>query len=182
MLELDKETKINLIISRFIEIFILNLILSVIVAALSSFQLVQNQWTMIAALSVTLVVFNVINVGRYRWSYAHLENEKDYYVINIIAYLIFALINVVCIFILPNAAYTWIFLTTKLERFVLYGVVDVNSFWRGLLFSSIIFHMVGIGAIFCAPFGLDWVSDDEPPEDLKELVIEDETVNNDKTC
>ena len=172
-MELDKKTKINIIISRFIEIFLLNLILTVIVSVLGIAGIILNQWVMIALLAISLIVFNFVNIGKYRWSYVNLAKEKDYYSINIIAYLLFALLNILCIYILPNSAYTWLFLITKFERFVFLGVVSEDSFWCGLLFSAITFHVIGIIAIICAPFGLDWISDDEAPEDLKMLETEE---------
>ncbi len=101
------------------------------------------------ALNIIPFVFLAINIVMLRNCYVALLGEKQYYTVNLCAYVIFAGVNIGAYVILPVDGYTWLFVITKILRYSRIELVPP--------LGIMIFHSLLFVSVFLAPIGMRWV-------------------------
>ncbi len=135
-----------LITRRFIEVTGLCTLFSVILAMMSrSSNTMVNGLVPISMIILTLV-YVLLNVLMLRRCYYDIMGIRDYYIGNVLAYLIFAVINIVVCILLNDVIYTWLFAITKFARFFGENISKIES--------ALIFHLIMLMVVFVAPVGM----------------------------
>lgn len=136
----------NVITRRFLELFILEVLLSAIFSALFHFQLLPSYLGIVTlVLIIELTVFIGLNTIMMRHCYIDLSNNFLYFILNFSANLIFGIVNLAFYFILNQKAYTWFFGIFKATSII------ANT---GIFFSAAVFHLIMLLMICAAPFGI----------------------------
>ena len=135
------------VIRRFLEFFFWEVLLSVVVTALATAEGNTSRVVLVGISFIGVFVYAVINVLFQRWCCLDLADKKLYYKTNYTAYFIFVLVNMICLGILDNVSYTWMFAITKGVRY-LYVVVPVSV-------SALLFHIVMLYLIYISPYGME---------------------------
>ncbi len=143
-----KAKEIKMIIRRFLELLISNAIISAIIATLNKLGILSTRPMLFWALLVGVILFVFINVFFLRNCYFELKERKRYYIVNIVAYVFYALLMFIINGIGWNQVYAWLFATTKVLRF--------TSVYLDTMYSALFFHGICLAMIFLAPFGVDW--------------------------
>lgn len=136
----------NVITRRFSELFILEVLLSTIFAALFHFQILPSYLGAVAlVLIIELTVFIGLNIIMMRHCYIDLANNFLYLILNFSANLIFGIVNLVFYCIFTPRIYTWFF-----------GIFKITSLTAntGVMFSAAMLHLIMFILIFAAPFGI----------------------------
>ncbi len=145
---------ITIIIHRFLELFISNLIISSFITILYLIGVLGTRAGVCLALIAGTVVFFFLNVKMLRYYFYDLKkNTRLYYILNITAYLIFAFISFIIYVLGPSELYTWLFAITKLIKFTANGVATH--------YSALFFHSIGLALIFLIPLGNRWAHIDD---------------------
>lgn len=144
---MKREIILHLTPHRAAEMLLGCILTSVIVCALciSGFMPVesfQRELMMIAA----PVVFLIWNFRLLRRCFVAFAGGRIYYIANISAYGIFALLNLCAYKFLPTDSYTWIFVITRLGRYSNLGITSSVAI--------AMFHCLMLSSIFAAPIGL----------------------------
>lgn len=105
------------------------------------------------ALIVAPVGFIVWNIVTLRVCYEGRHARDSYYIINLCAYAIFALVSAGVYFFFHTDVYTWLFVITRFAR---YSNLDISS-----PVAIGLFHIILILSIFLAPSGMEWVREKE---------------------
>ncbi len=148
---------------RFAEILITHIIISVIVAGIvvvfERTKIASNN-VMLALLITSIIAYVIVTVAMSRRCFFDLIDRKKYYITNILAYVMFMIVNVALYFLLDSVPYTWLFAITKSFRYI--------SPFIGTKLSILIFHTVMLGFIAAAPIGMDWLFDMDDDEYTEE--------------
>lgn len=113
----------------------------------------QRDITLIGS-PVAFIAWNIIMLRR---CYVAFRGERNYYVVNICAYAVFATVNLCAYIFLPTDAYTWIFVITRFGRYSSLGITSP--------IAIAMFHCIVCASIFLAPIGLEWVKMAEKEEE-----------------
>lgn len=113
---------------------------------------IQRDITLIGA-PVAFIAWNIIMLRR---CYVAFRGARNYYIVNICAYAVFATVNLCAYIFLPIDAYTWIFVITRFGR---YGNLGITS-----PIAIAMFHCINFASIFLAPIGMGWVLEKEAEE------------------
>lgn len=134
---------------KLFEIFIINIALSLIIAFFHWQGILSTVGLVTLSLVAATAIFLVVHVRSLRMCYFNLVDAKKYYIINLSAYAIFALVSILAYFFLSTPAYTWLFCQTK---FIVY-------IFRGMprLVSILIYHLLGFLSVIFSPVGMKWV-------------------------
>lgn len=149
--------KINVIITRIIEMLIPTVVFSAIITALNVSGVVTLRFQVILMILLFTVIFMAYNVYRMRICYIETHDRKEYYFINFLAQIIFCAINFLFYYLTSNKVYAWAFSITKLLR-----QIDI-----GTCYSILFFHILGVLCIFISTIGMGWVFLSE--EELEEI-------------
>ena len=106
---------------------------------------IQRDITLISA-PVAFIVWNIIMLRQYYIAFA---GNSAYYITNICAYAVFAIVNLCAYTFLPTDAYTWIFVITRFGRYTNLGITSPGGIT--------LFHCIVFASIFLAPIGLGWI-------------------------
>lgn len=136
----------RVVIRRFFELLITNLLLSIFIITVNVVGILATKTELSFGLVTGTVVFLYINVRMLRNCYFDLDGKLEYYTSNAIAYLLFAVLNVLSYFFVADEIYTWFFALTK---FIVYTNYEISSF-----ISLCLFHIVGIISILLSPIGM----------------------------
>lgn len=101
------------------------------------------------ALIATPIIFMVWNVLVLRGCYSAMRGKKSYFIVNIWAYVIFAIINLSIFVFCSRTFYVWLFSITGFMR---YSNLNISA-----PVSIALFHIILIASIFLAPIGMKWV-------------------------
>ena len=159
---MNKERKNQIIIDRFIETIIAMVALSAITVVLDTLleKVSLSYWGKMLLLLIMTVIFFAVVVSRCRWSFFEAGSYKLYLNINIMAYLMLVVVNILCAVVLRNdwgnIVYTWGFVITKLPKFLV-GLYNSN------VISAIAFHIIGVLVVAMAPLGVKII----PPEEAE---------------
>lgn len=134
---------VRITVIRFLELFFTSAAISSLVTVLNLLGLVTTQGMLYVWTLVGTGAFIFINVRMLRQCYADLRGGELYYICNLLAYLIFILVGIILYIIGARVLYTWLFAITKIVRFI-----DMGTRMR---YSLLIFHSLGVLAIFLAP-------------------------------
>lgn len=142
--------RIKVMVQRIKEMFIECVVLSILVSLLSvsgwmPSGSVQRDIALIAA-PVFFMVWNVMMLRRY---YSVMRGKKSYYIVNMWACVIFAIINISVFISCPREFYVWLF---SITGFIRYSNLNVSA-WK----SIALFHIIIVASIFLAPIGMGWV-------------------------
>lgn len=130
-----------------------NLLLSVLIIISNVGGLLATKAELSLGLVIGTTIFLYINVRMLRNCYFDLDGKSEYYTLNAIAYLFFAMINMFSYFFVADKIYTWLFALTK---FIRYTNFEISTFT-----SVCVFHTMGILLIFVAPLGMKEFIDDK---------------------
>lgn len=117
----------RVVIRRFFELLITNLLISLLITIANVGELLATKAELSNGLLIGTALFLFINVRMLRNCYFDLEGKSGYYISNAIAYLFFAL-----------------------TKFIKYANFQIST-----LASVCIFHIIGILLIFIAPLGME---------------------------
>ena len=137
----------RVIIRRFFELLVTSAAISAAVTMLNISEILNTKNRLFFGLFAGVIIFVFLNVRMMRHCYFDLKNKRLYYFSNLAAYLLFAAAGFVSSLFLPNVLYTCIFVVTK---FVKYLFSDIPAYY-----SVLIFHAIGLSAVFLAPLGMD---------------------------
>lgn len=119
------------------------------ITLLNKIEILVERGPVILSLIIGAVIFFAVNVRMLRYCYYDMRNYRmEYYIVNMAAYLLFALVCFAVYFFCNSEVYAWLFVTTKLIR---YTVVKVP-----ILYSALFFHFIGLITIFLSPIGMKW--------------------------
>lgn len=139
---------------RYIELILLIAALSAILAFFYLIGLIASDSMLQISLFLMSMAFIVINVILLRRCFVDLLDIRLYYLSNFSAYFLFILTSVILYFVLPSAAFAWVFGVTKFLR---YSDLGISTFG-----SLLIFHALGLLITAVASAGLGHVLTDEP--------------------
>lgn len=135
-----------LIIRRFIEVTGFCVLFSVILAMMSRSTVSMVNGLVPISMMILTLVYVILNVLMLRRCYYDIMGIRDYYTGNVVAYLVFAIINIVVCILFNDVIYTWLFAITKFARFFGENVSKIES--------ALIFHLIMLMVIFVAPVGM----------------------------
>lgn len=95
---------------------------------------------------ILTILYVLLNVNMLRRCYYDIMGIIDYYTGNIIAYLVFATINIIMCVLCSDVVYTWIFAITKFARYFGENISKMES--------ALLFHLIMLMVILVAPFGM----------------------------
>ncbi len=142
---------IKTIIQRFLEILLSCVIISAGVTTLNVTKLVTTNDALCLWLVIGIIVFVFINIELLRQRYFDWESNFLYFLINISAYILFAIVSII-IYFCSNEYFTWMF---ALAKFVQYSNAEIATHY-----SLLLFHILGLLAVIFAPVGMKWVFED----------------------
>lgn len=149
----------RIIIRRFIELLIVEILFSVIAVGLNVSGIVTERQHIVVMLIAFIVIYLVLNIYQLRFCYEDLYGDGQYYVLNFTACILFFAVVLISCFFMPKSLYTWLFSLMK----VLY-YLDLGNVLSILVFFVPLFIIIAI-----APIGIDWV-DVEDEEDMNRLM------------
>lgn len=132
---------------RFGEFAFLEVVLSVMITVFGIAGILDSQNSALHCTVACVAVYVIVSVFRMRICFYELENPRAYYICNLSAYAVFALINILAYFLLDSTIYTWIFAITKFVRYAYVGFTTVTSIAT--------FHIIMVFAILLAPAGIE---------------------------
>ncbi len=134
----------QIILRRFLELLIPEIILSAIITFVSANDYITNAHTSVGAImALSLALYLFCNFYLLRGCCEDLD-IVEYYIYNLVAYILFVGVNAAFYFGGNNSLYTWLFSITK-TIFVLFQQMKT--------FTSIkIFHGLILALIFIAPY------------------------------
>lgn len=155
---------IKVIIRRFLELLIPCVAFSAIAVALNVYLFNTTKTAPFIIAFIAAIIWFSINVYMLRCCYYGLQNAKDYFIANFIAYAAFGLCTVIVYLCFSKDVYSWTFAMTKFLRFTRLS----DYFAHPIVYSVAIFHLLGGLMICLAPIGMNWIFDsDEDEEDLQ---------------
>lgn len=138
---------IKILIHRLADLFITSLVLSALLTVLNRWGILNERQHLALALIIGSVIFFALNVKMLRGCYFVMSKHPvEYYLLNSLAYLLFAIVSFVVYRIFSEEVYVWFFAVTKFVRFTSNGVETV--------YSAILFHFLGFISVFFAPAGI----------------------------
>lgn len=141
------EVFIRVVVRRFFECMVVNIGLSALCTMIFAAEFIpSSQMTICVGLSIGVLVYIVINMSMLNHCYFDMSEEPDgriYLKSNILAYGIFAVINLIVYFLANSEGYTWFFAITKFAKYMPFGI--------NTLVSAIIFHVIMFAVIALVP-------------------------------
>lgn len=138
---------IIIFIRRFAELIFTCFIISGFIALLSKMGILVERGHVVFALLIGAVIFFVVNIKMQRNCYYDMgEYHKEYYIINTVAYLLFAAVCYLVYIFCSDEVYTWLFAITKWVRFTVNRIE--------IYLSALLFHLVGLATVFLSPAGV----------------------------
>ena len=107
----------------------------------------------LAVLPAIYIVWNIVMLRR---CYCILRSNEVYYIVNLCANSLLALVSICALFTFPRRLYSWAFLVTYFAGFLNVGI--------SALVSVSLFHIIMLASIFLAPIGMGWVLEKEAEE------------------
>ena len=101
------------------------------------------------ALIIVPVIYIILNIRMLRKAYWDLGNRGAYYIINLCAHALFALVSLSTLAFCPRETYSWLFIVTGFMRFSRIGI--------SACISITLFHILAVSSIFLAPLGMNWI-------------------------
>lgn len=154
----------KVIIRRFLELLIPCVAFSAIAVALNVYLFNGSKLAPFIIAFIAAVIWFAINVYMLRCCYIGMQNKKDFFIANFIAYALFGLCTVIVYLCFSKEVYSWVFAMTKFLRFTRLS----DYFAHPIVYSVAIFHLLGGLMICLAPIGMSWVfdtyDDEENPE------------------
>lgn len=149
------------VLRRFIEFTALEILMSVIFALLFNFNIIPSYMIAVVAVCGFLFIgYAVAQVLLMRYCCYMLADMNRYFLSNLLAYIAFVIISVLCLRLMPSELFTYFFGITKVFRYI--------GFRVSAKVSLIIFHFVTVVLIFASPIHMP------PPPML--IPVDDETV------
>lgn len=155
----------KIIFRRFFEILFCEALISAVIAALSVCNALTNLGTLITVLFVGVLLFMGIHFMLLRTNCYELPDNFLYFIINLTAYLLFAIFALGVYMLCSPDVYTWLFAVMKFVRYVHEGVSNFSS--------AVIFLLVGFMMVFVAPCGVVriFVPDEEDEEEGDVILV-----------
>lgn len=134
-------------------------LLSVVATVLNVMNVIETSYGIMVVLVAFSLFFWLVNLRYMRDCYYDLKGDKSHLKLNLIAYMLFILVNA-CLFLFvyftkeefSKYVYTGIFAITKVFRYV-------PPYINSNFISAAIFHIVGIALVFLSPVGIRIVED-----------------------
>ena len=150
-MEFDFAVRVRIVIRRFFELLILEVLLSAITTLLFVIKIITGLLTLIA-LAVFVIVFFGINVWQMRCCYFDMRDLKLHYLLNLVALLLFSLINIgISSFFGDQRWYTYLFALTKVFGMFVQSISSEVS--------AVIFNIICVVTVFLSPIGMTWIAD-----------------------
>lgn len=140
---------VNITLRRFAELFLINIILSILITILNMLGFLYSQQQLLTGLFFAFVIYAAVNIFLMRNSFYVLKSRVAYYASNYIAYFIFAAVNLGLCSIINNTVYTSLFAITKIFVYTQFSI--------SVFISAVIFHLIMLAVVTIAPIGMDWV-------------------------
>ena len=137
---------IKITIRRFFELLLVCVAISAVITLLGVFGLLTTRNRIFFGTLAGTIAFICINISMLRNCYFDLQGDRIYFLANISAYLIFAILSFAICFLCSNVVYAWLFSITKFARFTKAGLETH--------YSALIFHFIGFMTIFFSPIGM----------------------------
>lgn len=155
MIYLKRSVKVILKVAkkRFIEIFVVNLILSVFVTLINFIGILNVRQHIFVALTAAVFLSVLINIEFMRDCYYDLRDKVRYYVANYLAYIAFYIVNLAAGAIFNSTIYAWMFAITKFARFS-------HMRWSSLASASL-FLVLMLISVHIAPIGMSGLFSDD---------------------
>lgn len=157
------------IIKRFLIMLGICIFLSAVIGVLAFYGFVDgNMRGRTGILTIAAVaIFLYFNFSSLRNTYADIKNQKRYFLFNIIACLMFAMVNAVFYLKTNNLIYGFTFGITKF----LSTIILPTGFIFGNILSAAILHFLLLVSVLLAPIGMDWIFlvQEEDEADLLEI-------------
>ena len=138
----------KVIIQRFFELMLTNILFSVCIAGFYYLDLIETEFSLAMSGGIFTLLYIVINIKYMRRCYFEVYGTKDYYIINYIAYAAFLAVNLLAYFVCSDFIYTIIF---AIAKFVVYlGLTKQTHI------SVLVFHILMIVTVAIAPLGMKY--------------------------
>ncbi|MBQ7976380.1 MAG: hypothetical protein IJ300_11900 [Clostridia bacterium] len=152
-MEINKK---GVILRRLKELMLSCFILSLVASVLNLMNIIDTVHGLMILLGLFSLFFWLVNIRQMRDCYADLKGDKVHFRLNIIAYLLFIGVNGIFYLViaitneeLARYVYTFIFALTKVFKYV-------PPYINSNFLSAVVFHAVGIAAVFIAPTGISF--------------------------
>lgn len=139
----------RIIVRRFLELFFVNTAISAILTLLNIGKVLAGQNSVILGMFVGIAAFVTVNFRMLRHCYFDLRDSFLYYITNIAAYLLFAMLSALVYLVFSSEIYTWLFAMTKFLKY--------TNIALSVPYSAAVFHLIGFLVIFIAPIGMGWI-------------------------
>lgn len=128
---------------RFREFLCTEVILSVLATLANIFLGITQRYHLVIFLGIMILAFMGVSIWQMRRCYYEIQDLKEHYKLNFIAYMMFVVLSLVVCLIFPGMLFTWLFSITKFLKYL--GFAQIVSL--------LIFHVFGIVAILVSPLG-----------------------------
>lgn len=146
---MDFKSKAIVVLRRLSELIIFEFLASAIITLMIETNVLSEKKILAVVVAFAFVAFLIMNVKQTRYCYLDLDNKLWHYILNIVAFALFAGVNFLAYAYFSNEIYDLAFSLTKLFRYISKEISTFNSL--------IIYHVISFVAIMLAPVGMDEV-------------------------
>lgn len=161
----EKAPQFPFLLRRFGEILLISIICSIPFALMYQFGFSKTTDWAYKIMGTSLAAFIIINIYLLRAFYYSMGNRKVYYNVNIVAYMMFAIVNIVMLALFKDqtlpSLYSYLFMPIKFANLLLNEISTRSDIYTQIS-GAIIIHMIMFGVIFASP--LEMYSFDKPKD------------------
>lgn len=141
----DKWFNLRIFGIRFLEFMIPSIIASALSVLFCDSGILMSKAVILLAMIVCFLLYVAAVFFQSAECYFQLRSKKTYYILSVLAYLVFSVLSVGMFFVLPRTGYCWIF-----------GVnMFLTHFGMRFLISFFVFHIFVIAALILSPYYVD---------------------------